>query len=195
MTGIDQRGARVSPATTPLPPDVQAAIDAIMRGNPPLALFTTMARDPRLFFKLFNSGLLDRGHLSIREREIVIDRVTATCNAEYEWGVHVSVYAAKAGLDDSHITSLTTGGADDDCWTDDERMLICLCDSLHDSCSIDDTLWADLASLHSDEALIELLMLAGTYRTISYLVNSLRLPSEPGARRFGDFDRSSQPAF
>jgi hypothetical protein len=27
----------------------------------------------------------------MREREIVIDRVTASCGAEYEWGVHVSV--------------------------------------------------------------------------------------------------------
>jgi hypothetical protein len=27
-------------------------------------------------------------------------------------------------------------------------------------------------------------MLAGTYRTVSYLVNGLRLPLEPGARRF-----------
>jgi hypothetical protein len=28
---------------------------------------------------------------AMREREIVIDRVTASCGAEYEWGVHVSV--------------------------------------------------------------------------------------------------------
>jgi hypothetical protein len=27
-------------------------------------------------------------------------------------------------------------------------------------------------------------MLAGTYRTVSYLVNSLRLPPEPGTARF-----------
>jgi hypothetical protein len=34
------------------------------------------------------------------------------------------------------------------------------------------------------EAILELLMLAGTYRTVSYLVNGLRLPPEPGAVRF-----------
>jgi hypothetical protein len=50
----------------------------------------------RLFFKLFNSGILDRGHLTIRQREIVIDRVTAQCGAGYEWGVHVAVYATKS---------------------------------------------------------------------------------------------------
>ena len=155
-----------------------------MRGNPPLVLFTTLARDRRLFFKFFNSGLLDRGHLTIREREIVIDRVTASCGAEYEWGVHVSVFAAKAGLTEEQITSLTIGGPDDTCWSDADRLLIRLCDSLHENCTVDDALWAELARHHSDEALLELLMLAGTYRTVSYLVNSLRLPPEPGARRF-----------
>ncbi|MGZ5392724.1 MAG: hypothetical protein ACXWD3_13025, partial [Mycobacterium sp.] len=60
----------------PLQSDMQEAIDTIMRGAPPLALFTTMARDRRLFFKFFNSRLLDRGNLTIRQREMVIDRVT-----------------------------------------------------------------------------------------------------------------------
>ena len=32
--------------------------------------------------------------------------------------------------------------------------------------------------------MLELLMLAGTYRMVSYLVNSLGLPLEAGARRF-----------
>jgi alkylhydroperoxidase family enzyme len=176
--------ARIAPATEPLPDDIRQAVDAIMRGKPPLLLFTTLARDHRLFFKFFNSGLLDRGHLTIRQREIVIDRVTASCAAEYEWGVHVSVFAAKAGLTDEQITSLTVGRPDDTCWSDADRLLIRLCDSLHDDCTVDDELWADLTKGHSDEALLELLMLAGTYRTVSYLVNSLRLPPEPGAARF-----------
>ena len=178
------RNARIAPATAPLPDDIQQAIDAIMRGRPPLVLFTTLARDRRLFFKFFNSGLLDRGHLTIRQREIVIDRVTASCGAEYEWGVHVAVFAAKAGLTEAQIRSLTAGGPDDNCWTDGDRLLIRLCDSLHADCTIDDALWAELTGHYSDEALLELLMLAGSYRTVSYLVNSLRLPPEPGASRF-----------
>jgi alkylhydroperoxidase family enzyme len=163
---------------------MQEAIDAIMRGAPPLVLFTTMARDRRLFFKFFNSGLLDRGNLTIREREIVIDRVTAACGAEYEWGVHVSAYAAKAGLTEAQIASLVTGGPDDDCWADEDRLLIRFCDDLQQSCTIHDDVWAQLTEHHADEAIMELLMLAGTYRTVSYLVNGLRLPLEPGVRRF-----------
>jgi alkylhydroperoxidase family enzyme len=184
MDSYKKRSARIGPAAQPLPDDIQQAIDAIMRGNPPLRLFTTMARDRRLFFKFFGSGLLDRGHLSIRQREIVIDRVTAACGAEYEWGVHVATFAVKAGLTEEQILSLFSGDSSDECWTDDERDLIRLCDSLHSDCAVDDELWADLSAHHSDEAMLELLMLAGTYRTVSYLVNSLQLPLEPGARRF-----------
>ncbi|HEX4587230.1 MAG TPA: carboxymuconolactone decarboxylase family protein [Mycobacterium sp.] len=184
MTSYKNHSARIRPASAPLQPDMQEAIDAVMRGAPPLVLFTTMARDRRLFFKFFNSGLLDRGNLTIREREIVIDRVTASCGAEYEWGVHVSVYAEKAGLTETQIASLFTGGPDDECWADEDRVLIRLCDDLHQRCTVDDEIWAQLAACHSDEAILELLMLAGTYRTVSYLVNGLRLPLEPGARRF-----------
>ena len=57
----------MAPAET-IDSDIQAAIDAVMRGNPPLTLFTTLARDPRLFHKFFAAGLLDRGHLTIRRR-------------------------------------------------------------------------------------------------------------------------------
>ena len=184
MMGYRNNSARIEPAALPLESDMQAAVDAIMRGAPPLVLFTTMARDRRLFFKFFNSGLLDRGHLTIRQREIVIDRVTASCDAEYEWGVHTAVYADKAGLTDRQIASLVTGGPDDDCWDDADRVLIRLCDALQQHCTVDDDLWAQLTAHHGDEAMLELLMLAGTYRTVSYLVNGLRLPLEPGARRF-----------
>src|ERR1041384_2699673 len=180
MTCYRKDSARIEAAGEPLPDDIRDAIDTIMRGAPPLLLFTTMARDRRLFFKFFNAGLLDRGHLTIRQREIVIDRVTAMCGAEYEWGVHVSVFAAKAGLREDQIASLTTGTPEDDCWQDADRVLIRLCDSLQSTCTVDDDLWAHLSAYHSDEAILELLMLAGTYRMVSYLVNSLCLPLENG---------------
>ena len=98
--------------------------------------------------------------------------------------MHVSVYAAKAGLTEAQIASLVAGGPDDDCWADEDRVLIRLCDGLQQSCTVDDDVWTQLTAHHSDEAVLELLMLAGTYRTVSYLVNGLRLPLEPGARRF-----------
>ena len=47
------------------------------KGIPPLALFTSLARDKRLFERFMVGGLLDAGNLTLRKREIVIDRITA----------------------------------------------------------------------------------------------------------------------
>jgi alkylhydroperoxidase family enzyme len=176
--------ARIEAAAPPYPDDMQAGLDAVMRGSPPLLLFTTLARDPRLFRKFFAGGLLDRGHLALRQREIVIDRTTALCGSEYEWGVHVATFGRHVALDPDQLHSLVHGGPDDPCWTKDERLLLRLCDALHRNCDVDDALWSDLRSGFSEEAIIELLMLAGFYRTVSYLTNALRLPLESGAARF-----------
>jgi alkylhydroperoxidase family enzyme len=177
---------RMAPAET-IDDDVQAAIDAVMRGNPPLTLFTTLARDPRLFHKFFAASLLDRGHLTLRQREIVIDRTTALCGAEYEWGVHVSTFARAAGLGPEQIASLTAGSADEPCWDEPEAALIRMCDALHRDAALGADDWRALRRSHSEEAVLELLMLAGFYRTTSYLVNSLRLRNEPGMAAFSDY--------
>lgn len=176
---------RLTPAAAPFSPTIQKAFDAIMPpGVPPLVLFTTLARDERLFGKFFAGGLLDKGHLTLRQREIVIDRVTAQCGSEYEFGVHVTFFAERVGFGADELRSLAHGGADDPCWSDEERLLIRLCDQLHASCNVDDALWAALAAALTEEALLELLLLAGFYRTVSYLTNALRLPLEPFAARF-----------
>jgi len=177
--------ARIAPARPPFTPEVQAWLDRTMPpGQPPLLLFTTLARDARLFGKFFSAGLLDRGHLTLRQRELVIHRTTALCRSEYEWGVHVARFSARVKLTPEQLHSTVHGGADDPCWSDDDRLLIRLCDALNGECTVDDALWAALRALFSEEALLELLMLAGFYRTVSYLTNALRLPPEPDAARF-----------
>lgn len=177
--------ARLTPATPPFSAEVQSFLERMMPpGVPPLVLFTTLARDPRLFERFTRGGLLDRGHLSLRQRELVIDRVTARCGSEYEWGVHVAIFGVRIGLTDEQRVSLVHGGPDDACWSADERLLLRLCDDLHASCDVSDALWRELRASFGEEALIELLMLAGFYRTVSYLTNSLRLPLEPLAARF-----------
>ena len=91
--------ARISPALPPFAAEIQARLDHIMpEGTPPLILFTSLARDKRLFERFMAGGLLDRGRLTLRQREIVIDRTTALSGSEYEWGVHIAFFAARAGL-------------------------------------------------------------------------------------------------
>ena len=67
---------RIAAAAAPYLPEVQARLDALMpQGVAPLLLFRVLARDLRLFQRFMGAGLLDKGHLSLRQREIVIDRV------------------------------------------------------------------------------------------------------------------------
>jgi len=177
--------ARITPAQPPFAPEVQAWLDRTMPpGQPPLVLFTTLARDTRLFSKFFSAGLLDRGHLTLRQRELVIHRTTALCKSEYEWGVHVAIFSARVQLTPQQLHATVHGDADDACWSDEDRLLIRLCDALHGSCTIDDALWQSLRQRFGNEAMLELLMLAGFYRTVSYLTNALRLPQEANAARF-----------
>jgi alkylhydroperoxidase family enzyme len=181
--------ARIAPATPPFSQEVQSALDRTLpAGVAPFVLFTTLARDERLCKKIFAGGLLDRGHLSLRQREIVIDRTTALCRSEYEWSIHVSFFAKRVGLGEPHLRSLVHGDAEDECWQDGERLLIRMCDELYRTCSLSDRLWTELRQEYSEEALLELLMLAGFYRTISYLTNALRLPLETFGARFPPID-------
>jgi alkylhydroperoxidase family enzyme len=177
--------ARIAPALPPFPTEVQAWLERTMPpGKPPLRLFTTLARDPRLFGKFFSAGLLERGHLTLRQREIVIDRTTALCRSEYEWGVHIAIFGARVGFTPQQVESLARRGSADACWSPQDRVLLQFCDALHRDCSLDDAIWQQLRADFSEEAMLELLMLAGYYRTVSYLTNALRLPLEEDAARF-----------
>jgi alkylhydroperoxidase family enzyme len=176
--------ARISPAQPPFPEDIRQKMDRTMKGKPPLVLFTTLARDPRLFSKFFHAGLLDKGNLTMRQREIVINRTTALCGSEYEWGVHISAFAAHVKFTSAQIYAFVHGNPDEECWPLEERLLLRLCDALHATCRVDDALWQELKHLFNDEAMLELLMLAGFYRTVSYLTNGLNLPLEDNAARF-----------
>lgn len=177
--------ARVAPADPPYPSEIQERLDRLMpEGVAPLRLFTTLARDHRLFQRFMAGGLIDRGHLTLRQREIVIDRITALSRSEYEWGVHIALFAERAGFDAAQTASLARGGPADPVWSDEDRVLLNACDQLHRDCDIDDDIWQALRKLFTEEAVLEILMLAGYYRMVSYLTNALRLPPEPYGARF-----------
>jgi alkylhydroperoxidase family enzyme len=155
-----------------------------MRGAPPLVLFRTVAQNPRVLQRMMAGGLLDRGSIPLRARELMILRTCARCGAAYEWGVHVATFAAKAGIDDRQQRATVHGAADADCWDGDDRVVLRLADHLHETNDVDDALWGDAAGRFSPPQLVELVMLAGLYHAVSYLANALRVASEPFAPGF-----------
>jgi alkylhydroperoxidase family enzyme len=178
--------SRINPLPAPYPAEIQAQFDAIMPpGAPPLVLFTTLARSDRAWRKFRAGSLLDRGPLTLRQREIVIDRVCAKAGCEYEWGVHVTAFAAAAKLTPEQIAATVSGPADAACWSEAEQALIAAVDALHARATWSAAEFEALARWHTEDQIFEILLLAGFYRTVAYIANGLALPLEPGAARFG----------
>jgi alkylhydroperoxidase family enzyme len=176
--------SRIAALTPPYPSDIQAQFDRIMRGAPPLLLFRVMAGHARAWEKFRAGSLLDRGPLPLRAREIVIDRTCALNACEYEWGVHVSAFAGAACLGADEIRATVIGGADAACWSAAEKALIAAVDALHHRSTLSDDEFAALKAHYDDDQILEIILLCGFYRTVSYLANGLVLPLEDNAARF-----------
>jgi alkylhydroperoxidase family enzyme len=178
---------RIAPVDPPYPAELQTEFDRLMRGAPPLHLFRTVARNPRVLQRMIAGNLLDRGSISLRARELVILRTCARCGAEYEWGVHVASFGTKAEWTSAQVRSTAYGNADDGCWNAEDRLVIRLTDQLHDSSRVDDALWKEIAAHFEPDQLVELIMLAGLYRAVAYIVNATGVEHEAFAPRFQDF--------
>ncbi|MDF0519147.1 carboxymuconolactone decarboxylase family protein [Bradyrhizobium yuanmingense] len=175
---------RIAPLSPPYPPQIQAQFDRIMRGAPPLVLFRVMAGHGRAWDKFRAGGLLDPGPLSLRQREIVIDRTCALNGCEYEWGVHVAIFAGPAKLTPEEVRATALGDANSPLWSPAEQALIAAVDALHHRATLSDDEFAALSAHYDEAQILEIMLLCGFYRTVSYLANGLRLPLEQNAARF-----------
>lgn len=182
-----------APRIAPLVPPYEAGQEELLRKMTPpgapdiLALFRVLARNPALAGRMTGWGayLLGRqASLPLRDREVVINRVCARCGAEYEWGVHVAAFGEAAGFTPAQNRAIAKGGADDASLTPRDALLVRLADELHETSTVGDALWNEMAAHWSAPQLVELLALAGWYRAISYVCNAARVPLEPWAARW-----------
>jgi len=178
--------SRIAPLEPPYASEIEAQFDQIMRGAPPLLLFRVMAGHIRAWDKFRAGSLLDRGPLTLRQREIVIDRTCSLNRCEYEWGVHIATFAASAQLTAEQIRATVLCDADAPCWSSGETALLAAVDALHHRAALSDAEYAVLAAHFDADQILEIILLCGFYRTVSYLANSLALPLESAAARFPD---------
>jgi alkylhydroperoxidase family enzyme len=175
--------SRIPPIEAPFDPGVSEDLEKLMPpGVPPLLLFRTLAHNPRVLRRVRKGGLLDRGSISVRQRELVILRTTALCRSEYEWGVHVALFGAAAGLTPAEIAATVSGEVA--ALPAEDGALIELCDALHRAAAVPDALWQRLADAYRPEQLVELVALAGQYHMISYITNAFEVGLEDQAPRF-----------
>lgn len=176
---------RIQPLNPPFSAAAQASFDVVMpAGMPPLNIFRTVGNNERVLSRMVGGGLLDRGSVSIAQRELVILRACANCKAEYEWGVHVAGFAQKAGFSDEQIAATCQTALDDALWSEEQLALLQLVDELHQEAQLRDDTWTLLRVFFSEEQLIELIMLAGLYHAVSFIVNGLKIENEVFAPRF-----------
>ena len=198
LTGVDARYTirsmtilpRISPVAPPYAPEVEQMLAKWMPPNSeqePLKLFRTIVRHETLSQRMrpLGSALLGHGTLPARTRELLVLRTCARCRAEYEWGVHVTAFAAAVGLDEQTIAStvrrspaeVAAGDSADDA-------VMRLADELHDFGTAADATWAELANRYDERALLEMLAVVGFYHLISFVANGARVEREPWAARF-----------
>ena len=143
-----------------------------------LNIFRTLEHNPDLargFLKL-GGHLLGGGILPAREREIVILRTGSRGGSEYEFGQHTRI-GREAGLTDDEITRLAHDRPES--WSDDDEALIALVDELCDDDVVSEGTWARLGARWTDAQLLELLVLAGYYRLVCGMLNSVGVALEP----------------
>lgn len=181
--------ARIEPLAEPYSEPFAQAMKELMRGADPLVLFTTLAKHDRAWTKFSGGAMLDKGPLPLRERELVIDRTTARCGCEYEYGVHIRGFAEKAGIDAAQQVALVHGRSEDPVWSGPERTLIATVDALLAHKRLSDDEWRCLRDCYSEEQALEIVQLVSFYNSVSLICGALDLPLEPGAARFPNLEK------
>lgn len=116
--------------------------------------------------------------MSIRDRELAILRIGWLSQAPMEWGSHVKI-GKRNGVTAEEIERVIAGSAAPG-WSKRDRAIVRAMEELHFSSMITDETWADLCEFYNDKKLIELVILAGQYKTVAYYQNALRLPLPEG---------------
>jgi alkylhydroperoxidase family enzyme len=183
------KAPRIAPIEPPYAPDIEEMLRKWMPPGTrlePLALFRTLAVHEALAARMrpLGAGILGHGLLEPRDREVMIHRTCARCDAEYEWGVHAAFFGKTVGFSDRQLAATVTGLADDPVWSESERAVIRLADELHDTSRVSDGTYAELERHFTAEQILELAVAAGWYHTISFVIGAARVELEPWAARF-----------
>jgi alkylhydroperoxidase family enzyme len=112
--------------------------------------------------------------MHIRDRELAILRIGWLSQAPFEWGAHVKI-GKRNGITSEEIGWVIEGSSAKG-WNTHDRAILRAMEELHFDSMISDDTWAELAEFFNDKKLIELVILAGQYKTVAYYQNALRLP-------------------
>lgn len=150
-----------------------------------LGLFRVFANSLRFLGGKGVVNLLDNeSPLTLKERELVILRVTANLGCEYEWGVHVAGFAKTAGLSSEQVSATRLSDSDDPIWCEDDSALLHCIDNLCNTGRMTPDNLHRFQNIWNAEQQLEILALCGNYHTVCFVANNSELNREPWAPRF-----------
>jgi len=176
---------KLSPITEPYPNDVAAILANYPQQNGYiLKLFRLFANSTRFLLKGMPNLLDKDSPLSLRQREIIILRITANLGCEYEWGVHVTAFGQHAKLSEEQVAATKNQPAEAACWPESESILVAAVDDICTHRRIEAGTYTGVCVHLNKEQQLELLALCGAYHTVSFIANTAELELEPFAARF-----------
>jgi|SRR5581483_281674 len=184
------RSPRMAPLSPPYDPEIAAVLAKWMSPGStaePLKLFRTLYQNQEMSsrMRMLGAGILGpHSSLDPREREILIDRTCARCGCEYEWGVHVAVFGEACGLSPLQLQDTVSESVEQRLWSERERLLIKLVDELHETATLSDEVWEQLAAGWTSAQILEVIIIVGWYHLISFVANATCVEQEPWAACF-----------
>jgi alkylhydroperoxidase family enzyme len=153
-------------------------IDRIQASGRAPNVLATMLHHPALAgpFNVYGNTLLRTPALGHRNRELMLLRVAWRTRARYEWVHHVRL-APQYDISQDDIDAIVDGTISK-AWTEREQGLVVATDELLDSYRISDETWRRLAQYFSEEQLVEIPFVVGTYTCLAMAFNSWNLQVE-----------------
>ncbi len=143
-------------------------------GNRPRALnaLGTLARHPALTraFHSFNGHIIYSSTISERQRELLVLRVAALRDAEYERAQHV-VLATDVGINEDELRRIAADPTSDE-WEPLERALLAAVDELLGDAVVSDATWAALSAELDDQQLMDVVFTVGAYDLVAMAFKS-----------------------
>jgi AhpD family alkylhydroperoxidase len=137
-----------------------------------LNLLGTFAHHPELIraYHTFNGHVLFGSTLEPRERELLVLRVAAVRDAEYEWVQH-TVLAGDAGLTPEEIQRIAEG-PDAAGWSPLDAAIVRSADELVRDAEISEATWSVLSAELSTQQLMDLVFTVGAYDLLAMVMGS-----------------------
>jgi alkylhydroperoxidase family enzyme len=125
-------------------------------------------------YNIFTGQMLYGSTLTPRQRELLVLRVAAVRDSQYEWAQHVAS-AADNDIDADEVERIAVG-PEAPRWSDHERALLRAVDELVGDALIGNETWALLAAELEEQQLMDLVFTVGVYEVFAMALRTFAVP-------------------